>query len=175
MVQSSSEDDNRSASEEIIRFLWYANVHYSVQENQQLISILREMNPVHTHILQVICYLHIFLLKFCMHLSPLMHATCPGQAVSRRLLTAETRNRVQVAPCAICGGQVALGQIFSESFSFPLLISLHRCSIFTHVSSEGWTMSPLAAHFHRDTVPPHRNNKKDWYKHQQNSGRSWRN
>jgi hypothetical protein len=36
-------------------------------------------------------------------------------------------------------------RLFSESFGFLLSISFHRCSIFTHVSSGGWTMGPIAA------------------------------
>jgi hypothetical protein len=31
----------------------------------------------------------------------------------------------------------------SESFCFPLSILFHRCSIFTHVSSGGWTKGPF--------------------------------
>jgi hypothetical protein len=46
--------------------------------------------------------------------------------------------------------KVALGLFFSESFGFPMSVSFHRCSIFTHVSSGKWTKGPLAAHFHRD-------------------------
>jgi hypothetical protein len=37
-------------------------------------------------------------------------------------------------------------RFFSESFGFPLSLSFYRCSIFTHVSSGGWTMDPLEAH-----------------------------
>jgi hypothetical protein len=36
-------------------------------------------------------------------------------------------------------------RFFSESFGFPLSVSFHRCSIFTHVSSGGRTMGPLEA------------------------------
>jgi hypothetical protein len=38
-------------------------------------------------------------------------------------------------------------RFFSEPFSFPLSVSFHRCSIFTHVSSGGWTKGPLEAQF----------------------------
>jgi hypothetical protein len=34
---------------------------------------------------------------------------------------------------------------FSEFFGFTLSGSFYRCSIFTHVSSEGWTKGPLEA------------------------------
>jgi hypothetical protein len=47
---------------------------------------------------------------------------------------------------------------FSKSFGFPLSVSFHRCSIFTHISSGGWTKGPLEAQFHRDIVLPHPNN-----------------
>jgi hypothetical protein len=50
-------------------------------------------------------------------------------------------------------------RFFSESFGFPLSVSFHRCSMFTHVSSGGWTKGPLAAQFSRDIVSPHRNTK----------------
>jgi hypothetical protein len=46
----------------------------------------------------------------------------------------------------------------SESFGFPLSVLFHRCSIFTHESSGGWTKGLLEAQFHRDTIAPHRNN-----------------
>jgi hypothetical protein len=49
-------------------------------------------------------------------------------------------------------------RFFSESFGFPLSVSFHCCSIFTHVSV-GWTKGPLEAHFYRDIVSSHRNNK----------------
>jgi hypothetical protein len=41
------------------------------------------------------------------------------QAVTSRLPTAATRVRSQIRSCGICGGQVALGQFFSEYFCFP--------------------------------------------------------
>jgi hypothetical protein len=48
--------------------------------------------------------------------------------------------------------KVALVQV---SLSVPP----HRPSVFTHVSSVGWIMGPLAAQFHRNIVSFHRNNK----------------
>jgi hypothetical protein len=42
-----------------------------------------------------------------------------AQAVSRWLPTAAARVRARVWSCGICGGQVALGQVFSEYFGFP--------------------------------------------------------
>jgi hypothetical protein len=68
-----------------------------------------------------------------------------AQAVSHRLLTAQARVCSQGIPCGINGGQSGTGTRFSwESFGFPPSISFYRCSIFTRVSSGGWTMGPLA-------------------------------
>jgi hypothetical protein len=51
--------------------------------------------------------------------------------------------------------KVALGQISLRIFRFPLSISFHRCSIFTHISSGGWTMGLLAASVpQRHTLTP---------------------
>jgi hypothetical protein len=42
------------------------------------------------------------------------------QAVSRRPLTAEARNRSRFSPCGICGKkEVALGQFFPRVLRFP--------------------------------------------------------
>jgi hypothetical protein len=60
------------------------------------------------------------------------------------------------APRAVLVGfvvdRVALGQAFLRALRFSLSVSFHRCSIFTHVSSGGWTMGPLEAQFYRDIV-----------------------
>jgi hypothetical protein len=57
-----------------------------------------------------------------------------AQAVSRRLLAAETGIHAQVSPCGICGGQKwHWDRFFSESFGFPLSVSLHRYSVFTRI------------------------------------------
>jgi hypothetical protein len=40
------------------------------------------------------------------------------------------------------------GTLFSEFFCFTFLISFQRRSIFTHISTGGWTKSPLEAQFH---------------------------
>lgn len=49
---------------------------------------------------------------------------------------------------------------FSESFSFPLSISFHWCSIFTLVSSGGWKMCLLAARVQQTHSLTHTNNNK---------------
>jgi hypothetical protein len=36
-------------------------------------------------------------------------------------------------------------RFLSEFFGFPLTVAFHYYSIFTHVSSGGWTMGPLMA------------------------------
>jgi hypothetical protein len=41
---------------------------------------------------------------------------------------------------------------------FPLSVSFNCCSMFTYVSSGGWIMRLLVAHFHRDISLPHCNN-----------------
>jgi hypothetical protein len=64
----------------------------------------------------------------------------------------------QGSPCGICGGQGGTGTSYSPSSSVFLSVSFHCYSIFTHVSSEGWTMGPLAAQFHKDIFSPHCNN-----------------
>jgi hypothetical protein len=46
-------------------------------------------------------------------------------------------------------------RFFSESLRFPLSLSFHHCSIFTHVSSGGQTMGPLVA-----AVPQRHSNRK---------------
>jgi hypothetical protein len=67
----------------------------------------------------------------------------------RQLVAEFLPRRPGFAPRAVHVGfvvyKVALGQVFPESFGFILSISFHRCSIFTHVSSGGWTVDPLAA------------------------------
>jgi hypothetical protein len=55
--------------------------------------------------------------------------------------------------------KLALGQVFAESFGSPLSISFHHCFTFSHVSSGGWTMEPLAAQLHTGIVSQHYNNK----------------
>jgi hypothetical protein len=78
-----------------------------------------------------------------------------AKAVGFRLFTAEARVRGQVNPCGIYFGQTGTGTgFFSESFCFPLSVSFYRCSIFSHVSSGGWTMGPLAAPFDTDSLTP---------------------
>jgi hypothetical protein len=49
--------------------------------------------------------------------------------------------------------KMALGQI-----SLQVSVSFHHCSIFTHLTSGGWTKSSSEGRFHRDIVSPHRNN-----------------
>jgi hypothetical protein len=49
-----------------------------------------------------------------------------AQAVSRWLPTAAARVRARVWSCGICGGQVSLGQVFSQYFGFPWQSSFHQ-------------------------------------------------
>jgi hypothetical protein len=52
------------------------------------------------------------------------------QVVSRRFPTAAARVRAQVSLCGICGGQVALEQVFSQYFGFPANSDPTYCSTF---------------------------------------------
>jgi hypothetical protein len=58
-----------------------------------------------------------------------------AQTVSRRLPTAESQVEAQVRSGEICGGQVALGQVFSEYFGFPFH-SFHQL-VHTHHQPSG--------------------------------------
>jgi hypothetical protein len=57
--------------------------------------------------------------------------------------------------------KVTLGQVSLWALQVSLSISFHHCSIFTHVSCEGWTKGLPAVQFHKDIVSPHHNDKKD--------------
>jgi hypothetical protein len=48
------------------------------------------------------------------------------QAVSRRPLTAETQFRARVSLSGICGGNVALGQVFNNAFPVAQIIGKLR-------------------------------------------------
>jgi len=48
MEQSSSEANNKSGSQQISRLLWEPKVLYRGHNSPLLVSILRQMNPVHT-------------------------------------------------------------------------------------------------------------------------------
>jgi hypothetical protein len=55
-----------------------------------------------------------------------------AQAVSRRPLTAETRICVPVSHVGFVVDKVALKQICSQLFCFPLLVSSHCGSVLTY-------------------------------------------
>lgn len=60
--------------------------------------------------------------------------------LSSRLLTAEARVRAEVSPCVTCGVKVALKQIFSEYFWFPLSTSLSSAlkdNLYSEICFEG--------------------------------------
>jgi hypothetical protein len=67
------------------------------------------------------------------------------QAVSHRLPTAAALVLPQVRSRGICGGQVAVGQVFSEYFGFPRQFSFHRLLHIHHLSSGAGTGGELAA------------------------------
>jgi hypothetical protein len=58
------------------------------------------------------------------------HRRGVSQAVSRRPLTAEARDRSQASSCEICGGRSGNGRRSSPSiFGFPLSVQFHQYSI----------------------------------------------
>lgn len=61
-----------------------------------------------------------------------MHDQAIDQVVRFRLLTVEARVQVQSSPCGICDGQCDPETGFSPILSH-FLVSLHRCSISTHI------------------------------------------
>jgi hypothetical protein len=64
-----------------------------------------------------------------------------AKAVRRRLFTAEAGQSMW----DLWWTKWHWDKLLSELFSFPLSVSFHRCSIFTHVSCGRWTVGPLAA------------------------------
>jgi hypothetical protein len=60
-----------------------------------------------------------------------------AQAVSRRLLTAESRVRARVNPCEIFGGQSGTGTGFSPSFSVDPCQYHSTVVLHIHISSAG--------------------------------------
>jgi hypothetical protein len=71
--------------------------------------------------------------------------TCIAQAVNRRLPTAAARVRAQVRSRGICGGQMTLGQVFSEYFGFPCQFSFHRLFHNDNLSSGAGTIGQTVA------------------------------
>jgi hypothetical protein len=64
-----------------------------------------------------------------------------AEAVSRWHITAE----LWVLARVLWWAKWQWNRFFSESFGFAVSVSFHRCSVFTRVSSGGWTEGPLAA------------------------------
>lgn len=63
------------------------------------------------------------------------HAVAP--AASCQLLIVGSLVRTQGSSCGIFDRESGTGMVSSQCFGFPLLVSLHHCFIFTHVSYEG--------------------------------------
>jgi hypothetical protein len=89
--------------------------------------------------------LHPILLVSVLILSCLL-CLCVGCAIAQAVYSLQ---RPRFTPRAVHVGFVveivALGQVFPKPFGFSLSVSLHLCSIFTHVSAGGWTLGLLAA------------------------------
>jgi hypothetical protein len=71
-----------------------------------------------------------------------------AQAVSRLPLTEEARVRSRVGPCGICGGKVALGQVYLRVLRFspvnfipPMLHENGKAEKTSSSSSQGCTIS----------------------------------
>jgi hypothetical protein len=87
-----------------------------------------------------------------------MGMECQGhamaQAVSRRPLTEEARDRVQVNLCGIYGGQSGTGTGFSQSSSIFACQYITPPSLSTLITSGGWTIClPVAAGQRRSLTP----------------------
>jgi hypothetical protein len=77
-----------------------------------------------------------------------------SQAVRCRRVLVETRVCARVSPCGNCGGQMVVGQVFSEFFSFPLSTSsLEGIILIRHLEYEHQTH--WWQHF-RDIISPRR-------------------
>jgi len=63
-----------------------------------------------------------------------------AQTVIRLLLTAEARDRSQVSPCRMCGGQSNTDRGLSEYLVLPVSV-IPLCFTFIFVSSEAWEVS----------------------------------
>jgi hypothetical protein len=96
-----------------------------------------------------------------------------AQAVSRRLPTATAQVRARVRSCGICGGQMELGQVFSEYYGFPCQFSFHRLLyIHHHLSSAAGTIGRLvAAKLSGLSLTPPQETKKKRKLHGSNIGR----
>jgi hypothetical protein len=68
-----------------------------------------------------------------------------GPAVSRRSLTINTRVRIRVCPCGICGGQSDTRIGFSTSYSVFSSQYASTVALHTHITSAGRTVGPLVA------------------------------
>jgi hypothetical protein len=83
-----------------------------------------------------------------------------AEAASPRFLTAQDRVHAQGSPYIYIwylNSKDWLCERFLSKFSdFALPMTFHH---FIHVSSCGYTKSPLGAQFHRNTVPLHTNNR----------------
>jgi hypothetical protein len=84
-----------------------------------------------------LCLIHYFLFRWCKSrgikcsghgtlTSYLIYGRAIARAVSRWLPTTAARVRSRVWSSGICGGQVALGQVFSEYFGVPCQSSFHQ-------------------------------------------------
>jgi hypothetical protein len=79
--------------------------------------------------------------------SKLSYSRAKAQAVSHWLSTAAARVRAQVRLYGFYGGQMALGQVFSEYFGFPCQFQILILPTAPHLSSSvirGWYNWPVS-------------------------------
>jgi hypothetical protein len=74
-----------------------------------------------------------------------------GQAISRRLPTAEVWVRAQVRSCGICDGRSGTGAVFFlRVLRFPLPVLIPPTAPHSSSIIRGWYNMPIV-----DSVPPH--------------------
>jgi hypothetical protein len=76
------------------------------------------------------------------------------KAASRRLLTPETRVHAWVNQYEICGEQSSSGRSFSPSSSIIPCQYHSTMALYTHISSDGWTIGPLVTTVQRHSLTP---------------------
>lgn len=77
-----------------------------------------------------------------------------AQTFIRRLLTTQDGFAPRSVHIEFVVDKVALDLIFPDSLGFFLPVLFHRCSTFTHMTSEGWKTGPLETQFQTHCFTP---------------------